>query len=68
MEQNISNLKVGLECLTNFSHANPIVEIDHLSYRDDSSSLTLDDISFVMEQVYLLGIIGPNGAGKDHSF
>ncbi|MGH9978601.1 MAG: metal ABC transporter ATP-binding protein, partial [Nitrososphaeraceae archaeon] len=54
--------------MLNLTSANPIVEIDHLSYWYDSSFLSLDDISFVMEQADLLGIIGPNGAGKTTLF
>jgi zinc transport system ATP-binding protein len=52
----------------NITSASPIVEIDHLYYWYDSSVLTLDDISFRMEQADLLGIIGPNGAGKTTLF
>ncbi|MGH9963355.1 MAG: metal ABC transporter ATP-binding protein [Nitrososphaeraceae archaeon] len=54
--------------MLSLTSANPIVEIDHLSYWYDSSFLSLDDISFVMEQADLLGIIGPNGAGKTTLF
>jgi zinc transport system ATP-binding protein len=54
--------------MLNITSANPIVEIDHLSYWYDSSFLTLDDISFRMEHADLLGIIGPNGAGKTTLF
>lgn len=50
------------------NNSNPIVEIDHLSYWYDSSSLTLEDISFRMSQADLLGIVGPNGAGKTTLF
>ena len=54
--------------MLDITSANPIVEIDHLYYWYDSSFLTLDDISFRMEQADLLGIIGPNGAGKTTLF
>lgn len=54
--------------MLNITSASPIVEIDHLYYWYDSSVLTLDDISFRMEQADLLGIIGPNGAGKTTLF
>jgi zinc transport system ATP-binding protein len=54
--------------MLNITSANPIVEIDHLSYWYNSLFLTLDDISFRMEQADLLGIIGPNGAGKTTLF
>jgi zinc transport system ATP-binding protein len=47
---------------------NTIVELDRVSYWYNSSSLSLDDISFSMEQADLLGIIGPNGAGKTTLF
>lgn len=47
---------------------NKIVEICHLSYWYDSAYLSLNDISFSMEEADLLGIIGPNGAGKTTLF
>lgn len=52
----------------NLDSITTIVEINRLSYRYDSSFLSLDDISFRMKQADLLGIIGPNGAGKTTLF
>ncbi|HEY7778524.1 MAG TPA: ATP-binding cassette domain-containing protein, partial [Nitrososphaeraceae archaeon] len=45
----------------------PIIKVNDLSYYYDSF-LSLDNISFSVEQGDFLGIIGPNGAGTTTLF
>ncbi|PSL45000.1 zinc transport system ATP-binding protein [Salsuginibacillus halophilus] len=42
---------------------NPVVEIDHLTYRYGSQNV-LEDISLTVEPGSFVGLVGPNGSGK----
>jgi cobalt/nickel transport system ATP-binding protein len=42
----------------------PIISIDHLSYRYPDGTKALDDVTFSVAPGECLGIAGPNGAGK----
>lgn len=41
-----------------------VIELNHVSYRYDSTSLVLEDIHLTMFQGDFLGLVGPNGSGK----
>jgi len=44
---------------------NSFIRVEHLSYKySRSQELTLDDVSFVVNDGEVLGIVGPNGSGK----
>lgn len=54
--------------MSNLDPTNPVLEVKNLSYWYNSSFLSLDNISFSLDEADLLGIIGPNGAGKTTLF
>jgi len=46
------------------SNAQPILKVDHLSYRYPNGQIALSDVTFSIGMGEVIGLVGPNGAGK----
>lgn len=50
--------------MTRSATVDPVVEIDHVSFRFGSGPRVLEDVSLTIEQGDFASVIGPNGGGK----
>lgn len=46
------------------SNAQPILKVEHLSYRYPNGQMALSDVTFSIGMGEVVGLVGPNGAGK----